>query len=84
VNPKKVYVIDNGLADVNSVSFSANKGRMLENTVYLHLRRAGKQVFYLKGRNECDFLVKEKNAITQAIQVCYQLTEGNKNVNSKA
>lgn len=78
VNPKKVYVIDNGLADVNSVSFSANKGRMLENTVFLHLRRYGRQVFYFKGRNECDFLVKEKNEITQAIQVCYQLNEDNK------
>jgi predicted AAA+ superfamily ATPase len=78
VNPKKVYVIDNGLADVNSVSFSANKGRMLENTVYLHLRRNGKQVFYFKGRSECDFLVKEKNEITQAIQVCYHLNEDNK------
>ena len=31
VNPKKVYLIDNGLADVNSVSFSSNMGRMLEN-----------------------------------------------------
>jgi predicted AAA+ superfamily ATPase len=78
VNPKKIYVIDNGLADVNSVSFSANKGRMLENSVFLHLRRNGKQVFYFKGRNECDFLIKEKNVITQAIQVCYELNEDNK------
>jgi uncharacterized protein len=78
VNPKKLYVIDNGLADVNSVSFSTNKGRMLENSVFLHLRRAGKQVFYFRGRNECDFLVKEKNAITAAIQVCYDLNEDNK------
>jgi Predicted ATPase (AAA+ superfamily) len=79
VNPKKVYVIDNGLADVNSVSFSANKGRMLENTVFLGLRRDGKDIFYFKGDKECDFLVKEENKITQAIQVCYNLTEENKN-----
>lgn len=78
VNPKKIYAIDNGLASVNSVSFSTNKGRMLENAVFLHLRRAGKQVFYYKGRYECDFLVKEKNVITQAIQVCYHLNEENK------
>ncbi len=51
---------------------------MLENAVFLHLRRAGKQVFYFKGHNECDFLIKENNAITQAIQVCYQLNEDNK------
>lgn len=79
VNPKKVYIIDNGLADVNSVSFSTNKGRMLENTAFLSLRRTGKDVFYFKGDKECDFLVKAENKITQAIQVCYNLTEENKN-----
>ena len=78
VNPKKVYLIDNGLADVNSVSFSSNKGRMLENCVFLELRRTGKEVFYFRGDNECDFLVKEKNAITKAIQVSYELNEDNK------
>ena len=78
VNPKKVYVIDNGLADVNSISFSANKGRMLENSVFLQLRRDEKEIFYYRGKKECDFIVKEKNAITKAIQVCYELTEDNK------
>ena len=78
VNPKKVYLIDNGLEAVNSVSFSSNKGRMLENCLFLELRRAGKEVFYFKGNNECDFLVKEKNAITAAIQVCHELNEDNK------
>ena len=78
VNPKKVYLIDNGLADVNSISFSSNKGRMLENCVFLELRRTGSEVFYFRGDNECDFLVKEKNAITKAIQVSYELNEDNK------
>jgi predicted AAA+ superfamily ATPase len=35
-------------------------------------------VFYFKGDKECDFLVKEKNAIAKAIQVCYELDEDNK------
>jgi predicted AAA+ superfamily ATPase len=78
VNPKKVYAIDNGLANVNSVSFSSNKGRMLENSVFLDLRRSGKEIFYFKEKGECDFLVKEKNKVTQAIQVCYDLNEDNK------
>jgi predicted AAA+ superfamily ATPase len=51
---------------------------MLENCVFLELRRAGKEVFYFRGDNECDFLVKEKNAIAMAIQVCYELNEDNK------
>jgi uncharacterized protein len=66
-----VYLIDNGLADVNSVSFSSNRGRMLENCVFLELRRVGKEIFYFREDKECDFVVKEWNAIVMAIQVCY-------------
>jgi predicted AAA+ superfamily ATPase len=79
VNPKKIYVIDNGLAAVSSISFSSNKGRMLENAVFLALRRSGKNIFYFKEEKECDFILKKANKITQAIQVCYSLTETNKN-----
>lgn len=78
VNPKKVYSIDNGLSRANSVSFSKDKGRMLENTVFLHLRRKSKDIFYFKEKNECDFLVRERNKITKPIQVCYDLNEDNK------
>lgn len=73
VNPKKVYSIDNGLSSVNSVSFSQDKGRMLENTVFLHLRNKYKKIFYYKEKAECNFVVKEKEKITTAIQVCYKL-----------
>ena len=78
VNPKKVYSIDNGLSAANSVSFSKDRGRMLENQVFLYLRRKHKEIFYVKEKNECDFVVKEKEKITQAIQVCYELNEDNK------
>jgi predicted AAA+ superfamily ATPase len=71
-------LIDNGLADVNSVLFSSNRGRMLENVVFLELRRAGKEIFYFRENKECDFLVKERNAIVMTIQVCYELNEDNK------
>ena len=78
VNPKKAYLIDNGLAEVNSVSFSANKGRMFENCVFLELRRTGKEIYYFREKKECDFLIKEKNMIVNAIQACYELNEDNK------
>ena len=78
VNPKKVYSIDNGLSAANSVSFSKDTGRMLENQVFLQLRRKHKEIFYFKEKNECDFVVKEKEKINQAIQVCYELNEDNK------
>lgn len=77
VNQKKVYSIDNGLSGVNSVSFSQDKGRMLENTVFLHLRNKYKKIFYFKEKGECDFVVKEKEKITKAIQVCYELRADN-------
>jgi len=78
VNPKKVYAIDTGLASAVSASFSEEKGRMLENLVFINLRRKHKEIFYFKERKECDFVVKERNRIVDAIQVCYKLSEENK------
>jgi predicted AAA+ superfamily ATPase len=78
-NPKKIYAIDTGLCRANSVSFSENWGPLLENAVFLALRRragAG-NVFFFKERRECDFVVRTGNRITAAIQVCAQLTEAN-------
>lgn len=78
VNPKKVYSIDNGFSYCNSVSFSKDKGKMLENIVFLQLRREFKGIFYFHGKNECDFVIKEKGRIVRAIQVCFELHEENK------
>ncbi len=79
VNPKKAYSIDNGFSYINSTSFSKDKGKMLENIVFLELRRKFKEIFYFKEKNECDFLIKEKEKITGLIQVCYDFNEDNKN-----
>lgn len=78
INPKKIYSIDNGFSNVNSASFSADKGKMLENMVYVSLRASGRQIFYFQEKGECDFVIKERNKIVEAIQVCYELTEDNK------
>lgn len=77
MNPKKVYTIDPAFAHRLGVHFSENKGRILENIVYIELLRRGKEVYYHSGKNECDFLVKEGLDIVQAIQVVYQLEESN-------
>lgn len=77
VYPKKIYSVDNGLSVANSLSFSKDKGRMLENIIFQHLRRQHDEIFYFKERNECDFLIKEKDRIIQAIQVCYLLNGDN-------
>jgi len=77
-NPKKVYSIDPGLARANSVSFSEDLGRILENIVFMHLRKDSKGIYFYREKNECDFLVKEKERITKAIQVCHTINEENK------
>lgn len=69
VNPKKIYVIDTGLANSISFQFSENLGRQLENIVYLQLKRLGYEIYYHKAKYECDFLIRKKNRIVNAIQV---------------
>lgn len=78
-NPKKIYAIDNGLILANSTSFSKDSGRMLENMVFLELRKKYKQIYYYKEQIECDFVVKEKDTIAMAIQVCYEIHDENQN-----
>ena len=78
INPKKTYSIDTGLSNANSASFSEDKGRVLENLVFLHLRRKYKEIYYFKRKHECDFVVKDKGKVIFAVQVCHTLTEDNK------
>jgi predicted AAA+ superfamily ATPase len=77
-NPKKVYSLDNGITSTISLSFSEDNGRKLENLVYQQLRRKNQEIYYFKGKKECDFVVRSKNQSIQLIQVCYDLTIDNK------
>ena len=79
VHPKKAYAVDSGLIKINSLSFSEDLGRVLENIVFIHLRKKYPKIFYFKEDGECDFVIKSKNEIIKAIQVCYTLTEENNN-----
>ena len=79
VNPKKVYCIDNGFITTNSVSFTGDKGRLLENMVYMQLRRSTSEIFYFNEGKECDFVVSSKGKVKDIIQVCYQLDQNNMN-----
>jgi len=78
INPKKIYAIDNGFIRANSTGFSDDYGRLLENYVFLELRKRYREIFYFREEGECDFLVKEKTVIKYAIQVCYQVNSRNK------
>ncbi len=77
INPKKVYAIDNGLIDANTLNFSEDHGRKLENAVFLFLRNQGKKIYYFREKQECDFVIFEKNKCSHAIQVCLELNADN-------
>lgn len=77
ISPKKVHVIDTGFGDANSLSFSNDTGRLFENAVYLQLRRTYKDLYYFREKGACDFVVKEKNKVTHAIQVCTEVSQEN-------
>lgn len=73
VNARKVYAIDNGLVASNTLSFSKDNGRMLENAVYMHLRQQPFQLSYFKEDKECDFVVAQKQKVKHVIQVCSEI-----------
>jgi predicted AAA+ superfamily ATPase len=77
VNPKKVYCIDNGFMDINSVSFNEDNGRLLENLVFMQLRRQTSEICYFKGNRECDFVVHQSGKLMGLYQVCWQLGPDN-------
>jgi hypothetical protein len=70
VNPRKVYAVDTGLVNANTLSFSKDLGRLLENSIYLFLKRKGYQLYYFRENKECDFVVFEEKVCKQLIQVC--------------
>ncbi|HNQ83368.1 MAG TPA: ATP-binding protein [Bacteroidales bacterium] len=76
-NPKKIYSIDHGMARVNSLSFSKDEGRILENMVFLHLRRKWKKIYYYSVKSECDFVVFDRDKVEMVVQVCYELSDDN-------
>ena len=79
VNPRKVYVVDNGLVGAISASLSGDRDRKLENMVYWSLKRRGKTLFYfLEDGRECDFVVKAGTAVEAVIQVCTMLNPDNR------
>lgn len=75
LSEKKSYFIDNGLLLSVSFAFSDDYGKLLENTVFLQLKRSGKDIFYYKDKKECDFLVFDRDRAIEAIQVCYDMSD---------
>ncbi len=79
VNPKKIYCVDNGFISINSASFNPDKGRLLENMVFLQLRYTTNEIYYYSEKGECDFVVFQNKKLMGLYQVCWQLDEENLN-----
>ena len=74
---KKIYSIDIGLNNATEFKFSDDIGKTLENAVFLELKRKKKEIFYYREHNfECDFIVHKNNTISEAIQVTYDMNDG--------
>ena len=73
-NPKKIYSIDTGQANAMGFKFSSNRGRLLENLIFIDLMRLGLEVFYFHsdGGSEVDFVVKNGTDLS-LVQVCWDL-----------
>jgi len=73
----KIYSIDTGLAREVGFSFSQDHGRILENVIFLELRRMSESIFYYKTRNnlEVDFLMREGSENKKIMQVCWSLND---------
>lgn len=77
---QKIYVIDNGFIKARSFELAPNRGRLLENMVFIELLRRDYipelDVFYYRTRNqrEIDFLIRKGHKIQQLIQVSFDIS----------
>lgn len=71
--PRKIYFVDHVLAKILGFRTSEDRGRTLENIVFVELKRRGYEVFYYSGIKECDFVVRKSSYTQQVIQVCLEL-----------
>jgi hypothetical protein len=57
--------------------FTDESGSRLENTVFLHLRRQFKEIYYFSEKGACDFIAMEKGKPAAIVQVCHTLHADN-------
>lgn len=74
-NQKKTYFVDNALITKLGFLFSENRGRLLENLIFIELKRRKKEIFYHNESKECDFVIRKGNTITEAYQVSYAMED---------
>jgi hypothetical protein len=75
--PKKVYIADNAFFDKIGFHISNKEGALLENMVFLNLRRIHRNIFYYKTSNnlEVDFMVYDEITNAHLIQVSWSISD---------
>ena len=76
---KKIYLFDNGFAAVTQYSFFEDRGKLLENLVFAHLRAQTDEIYFLKNGWECDFVAFIAGKQPLIIQVTEYLNSDNLN-----
>lgn len=76
-NPKKIYCVDHALISSVSSGILINAGHLLENLVFIALRRRYPEIYYYKTKTgkEVDFIVPLRSGARMLVQVCESLKE---------
>jgi len=80
LNPPKIYAVDTGLLNAMTFRKSANNGPLLENLVFLHLRRNGYEAEYVNTKEGCeaDFFAQHKSSGNVIlVQACWDMADQN-------
>lgn len=77
VNPKKVYCVDHGLVRSVASGLLVNDGHLLENLVFVALRRIYSGIYYHRtaGGREVDFVIPSTGRSPLLVQVCHSLAD---------
>ncbi|MEI6751598.1 MAG: ATP-binding protein [Paludibacter sp.] len=77
INARKVYAIDLGMVTAVTGLSTTDKGRKLENLVYIHLRKTYRELYFFDEKGECDFVAMKNGTVDALVQVCFELTPDN-------
>lgn len=75
--PRKIYCVDNGIANIAGFKTSQDLGALYENTVAVELLRRGNNLYYWKSKRqkEVDFVIKKGTQVRHLIQVCTDIRD---------
>lgn len=77
VNAKKIYSVDHALIKAVTSGISSNAGHLLENIVFLHIRRHTEDLYYYRTQKatETDFVWFDDQGNKHLVQACFSLRD---------